>query len=95
MASASSVNDEDTAALFPPCASPETTLMEQMFPPPTVVPGGFSLMDEVVHRIRRGELSLSPSRYRIPISSLLLDLVNLLFRLLAVSPARRLPCPRF
>jgi hypothetical protein len=60
IASASSVNDEDTA-LFPPCASPETTLMERMFPPPTAVPEGFSLMDEVVHRIRRGELSLSPS----------------------------------
>ena len=28
IASATSVNDEDTAALFPPCASPETTLNE-------------------------------------------------------------------
>lgn len=61
IAPAGSVKDEETAALFPSCASPETTLTERMFPLPTAVPGDFSLMDEVVHGIRRGTLSLSPS----------------------------------
>jgi len=55
LASASAVNDNETAALFPPCASPETTLMERMFPPPTAVPEGFSLMGEVVRRVGKGE----------------------------------------
>jgi len=61
IAPASAVNDKETAALFPPCVSPETTLMERMFPPPTAVPEGFSLMDEVMRRVGKGELSLSPS----------------------------------
>lgn len=61
-ANAESAVDEDAApALFPPSAAPETDLLQRMFPPPTAVPEGFSLMDEVIRRITNGDLSLQPT----------------------------------
>ena len=49
------------AALFPACESPETMLLTRMFPPPTAVPEGLVLIDEIVRRIQTGELTLRPS----------------------------------
>ena len=56
-------NGDEGAVLFPPCNSPETTLMERMFPPPTALPEDFSLIDEVVRRLAAGKLSLMPTSY--------------------------------
>ena len=52
----------EPAGLFPPCASPEVSLLQRLYPPPKMVPAGFSLMEEVIRHIRSGELSLAPKQ---------------------------------
>jgi hypothetical protein len=52
----------EPAGLFPPCASPEVSLLQRLYLAPKTVPEGFALMEEVIRHIRSGELSLAPQQ---------------------------------
>lgn len=50
----------DDVSFFPPSVSPETDLLKKLFPGNTPIPEGFSLMEELIKRVKKGQLSLQP-----------------------------------
>lgn len=53
-------SEQDKVSIFPPSRAPETDLMKRLYAN-REIPDGFVLLEEVIRRVRSGDLDLTPS----------------------------------